>query len=44
MKIHNLVSSQLKKKKQLTLMSSNLSPQYGHVVLVSGYLDLTAFN
>ena len=40
MKIHNLVSGKLKKK-HLTLMSSNL---YGHVVLVSAYLDLTAVN
>ena len=43
MKIHNLVSGQLKKK-HLTSMSFNLSPRYGHVVLVSGYLDLTAVN
>ena len=43
MKIHNLVSRQLHKK-HFTSMSSNLSPQYGHVVLVSGYLDLTAVN
>ena len=42
MKIHNLISGQLQKK--FTSMSSNLSPRYGHVVLVSGYLDLTAVN
>ena len=43
MEIHNLVNGQLKKK-DLTSMSSNLSPRHGHVVLVSGYLDLTAVN
>ena len=44
MKIHNLPSGKLKKKKHFGSTSSNLSPRYGHVVLVSGFLDLTGVN
>ena len=39
----DLVSGQLQKELVIS-MSSDLSLRYGQVVLVSGYLDLTAFN
>ena len=42
MKIHNVVSGQL--QKELYLDEFQPEPRYGHVVLVSGYLNLTAVN
>ena len=44
MKIHNLVRGQLVKKKHVTWLSSKLKERYNHMILVGGYLYLTAVN